>query len=238
MRYYVEEAGRTIESGRIWRSGRGSLSYRMCFLGEEELPEILQLQEEVALALPDPEIFILHGRDDLQGALGLSVIGIRSEGRLAAYSMVRIPSEDDLGAEIGIPQRSSVIHLQATAVHPSYRGFGLQRRMILAHLKVIREMGYRHICCTVSPKNPVSLANFLSCGFLIRGLAQRTRGWWRYILHREALPSQVIWGDERIDINASDIHGQVSLLKEGFLGCGVAIGGEGAVVSYRRPRIP
>ena len=48
-------------------------------------------------------------------------------------------------------------------------------------------MGYEHVCCTVSPKNPVSLSNILSCGFVIRGLIPKFGGWWRYIMYKGTL---------------------------------------------------
>ncbi len=87
-------------------------------------------------------------------------------------------AEDNLGRDIGLSEREQkkVVHLQAAAVHPAYRGNGLQRRMTSAHLKVIENLGYEHVFCTVSPKNPVSLGNVFSCGFVINALKPEFEG--------------------------------------------------------------
>ena len=110
---------------------------------------------------------------------------------LVAYSIIRIPglAEDNLGRDLNLTEEKQmkVAHLQATVVHPHFRGNGLQRKMARAHLEEIAEMGYEHVCCTVSPKNPVSLSNILSCGFVIRGLIPKFGEWWRYIMYKGTL---------------------------------------------------
>lgn len=218
------------------------------------MPELLRLQNVIAANLPCPEIFMLHDDFYLREILRheRSVIGVTTEEGLIAFSMIRIPglANDNLGRDINLPEEElcKVAHLQAAAVHPAYRGNGLQRKLTFAHLDVIEEMGYEHVCCTVSPKNPISLSNYLSCGLAIEGLCPKMQGWWRFILHKNNRPANSIDPEVAVDLNMSmngsgihreesririsDIEGQLDLLRRGFKGYKIASHPEGVNVFY------
>ena len=210
------------------------------FLQTGSLPDLLSLQSVIAANLPCPEIFMLHDDMYFLEALRLerSIIGVTTEEGLIAYSIIRIPglADDNLGKDLFLPQgeQMKVAHLQAVAVHPAYRGNGLQRKLTSAHLRVIEEMGYEHVCCTVSPKNPLSLANILSCGLVIEGLCPKLQGWWRYILHKNINFIDMDVCRSEIKIPISDIEGQLDLLKKGFKGVKIAFAHEGAEVFYAK----
>lgn len=232
--------------------------FDMKFLQAGSLPDLVSLQSVIAANLTCPEIFMLHDEKYLLEILRLdrSVIGVTIEDRLIAYSIIRIPglADDNLGRDINLPEEelTKVAHLQAVAVHPAYRGNGLQRKLTSAHMHVIDELGYEHVCCTVSPKNPISLANYLSYGLMIEGLHPKLNGWCRYILHRNILRSNFINMEEpedkvksrdqeesrvcrnEIKIQISDIEGQFDLLKRGFKGFKIAILPDGAEVFYAK----
>jgi len=226
--------------------------FEMKYLHRGSLPDLLSLQNVIAANLPSPEIFMLHDDMYFREVLRLdrSIIGVTGEKELIAYSIIRIPGRsndnhnDNLGRDINLPEEelAKVAHLQAVAVHPAYRGNGLQRKLTSAHMGVIEEMGYEHICCTVSPKNPVSLANMLSCGFVIEALTPKLQAWWRYILHKDILLPGPIYGEEPESgvwrkatiIHISDIEGQLGLLKRGFKGFKVELLPEGAEVFYAK----
>jgi len=214
--------------------------FEVKFLQSGSLQDLVNLQKIIAANLPCPEIFMLH--DDLYLREILrherSAIGVTTEEGLIAFSIIRIPglSEDNLGRDINLPEEelTKVAHLQAAAVHPAYRGNGLQRKLTSAHLGVIEEMGYEHVCCTVSPKNPVSLNNYLSCGLIIEGLCPKMQGWWRFVLHKNILHANFTDLEGAVDMNKlvvrknetkiqiSNIRGQLDLLKKGFKGFEIA----------------
>jgi hypothetical protein len=226
----------------------------MKFLNAGFLEDLLELQSIIAASLPCPEIFMLHDDQYLWQILrhDRSVIGVITEEGLIAFSVIRIPgpSHDNLGRDINLPEEevTKVAHLQAAAVHPAYRGNGLQRKLTFAHLGVIEEMGYQHVCCTVSPKNPVSLRNYLSCGLVIEGLCPKMQGWWRFILHKNIRQSNSTDAQGTVDMNASmnlsgikreeiwvrisDIEGQLELLRRGFKGYKIAYHPDGLNVFY------
>lgn len=215
----------------------------MRFLKAGSLPDLMSLQSIIAANLPCPEIFMLHEERFFQEILRLerSVIGVTAEEELIAFSIIRIPglADDSLGKDLNMREEEliKVAHLQAAAVHPAYRGNGLQRKLTSAHLRVIEEMGYEHVCCTVSPKNPVSLANYLSCGLMIEGLRRKMQGWWRFILHKNILHPNFADMERPVDINEikiqiSDIEGQLDLVKRGFKGFKITFLPDGAEVFY------
>ncbi len=219
----------------------------MCFLDRSFLQDILELQDQITRHLPIPEIFRLHEDDFFREIFRLdrAVIGVTTDDGLIAYSIIRLPgaAEDNLGRDIGLPQTDldKVAHLQATVVHPAYRGMGLQRRMARAHLDVIEDLGYEHVCCTVSPKNPVSLGNIISSGFVIKNLRPKFEGWWRYIMYKKiSCPMKIdeSRAGEEIAIAGRDIKGQVDLLKQGFIGFRTALLPEGFEVFYGRYQYP
>ncbi|VVB72204.1 Uncharacterised protein [uncultured archaeon] len=214
--------------------------FEMKFLDEGSLQELMALQSLVACALPCPEIFALHDESYFHELFlqDRSTIGVSANGELVAYSLERIPgrSIDNLGRDINLPDGEllRVIHLQAAAVHPLYRGNDLQRKMARAHLHVAREKRYIHACCTVSPKNEISLTNILASGFVIRGLLPKWSGWWRYVMYRNisCASSHKYTGETRIGIQ--DIQGQIELLKEGFVGFKLATLSKGTEILYGR----
>jgi GNAT superfamily N-acetyltransferase len=225
-------------------------SYKIKFLQAGSLPELLRLQGIVAANLPCPEVFMLHDDLYLQEILRheRSVIAVTTDEGLIAFSMIRIPglSHDNLGRDINLPEEDlcNVAHLQAAAVHPAYRGNGLQRKLTFAHLGVIEEMGYEHVCCTVSPKNPVSLRNYLSCGLVIEGLCPKMQGWWRFILHKKIRRANCTDLDGAVDLNESDVNkeecmiriseieGQLDLLRRGLKGYKISSLPDGVNVFY------
>jgi hypothetical protein len=226
----------------------GGIIKKMAFLKGDSLPDLLKLQGIIAENLPCPEIFMLHDEEYFLETLHRerSVIGISTPEGLVAYSIIRIPgfspdgTDGNLGRDINLPREDleTVAHLQAIAVHPACRGFGLQRRLAGAHLRVIEELGYKHVCCTVSPKNPVSLANMLSRGLMIENLRPKFDGWCRYILHKDLLQTNapaergLEVSLEECCIPISDLSGQANLLKRGFKGLKVMFSDQGAEIIY------
>jgi ribosomal protein S18 acetylase RimI-like enzyme len=237
-------AGRMAESPPKIRKHKGLpseelMSFEMQFLRSCHLAEVLDLQEQVAKSLPFAEILRLHFREFFERALGAerAGFGIFTREGLVAFSLICIPSrERNLGSEVGLGEEelSKAAHLQVVAVHPAYRGNSLQMRMTERHLQVLREMGYEHVCSTVSPQNPFSLRNFLEQGFVIKALKIKFASQWRYIVYKNLrLPIAV--GPEEAAASLSDIERQLELLDSDLLGFGLRTSPAGLLVSYGRP---
>ncbi len=227
------------------------VNYEMDFLDEGRLHELIGLQNTIVRGLPDPEIFWTHPIDYFKEIFKVerSVIGVSTEDGLIAYSLIYVPREfksqegcGNLGRDIDLSEEGlmKAAHLQATVVHPDYRGNSLQRRMARQHLEVLKKMGYEHIFCTVSPKNPVSLRNLMLCGFVIRGLKRKFSGWWRYILYQNVLCPISFGSDEvnEVKIDSSDIVVQVDLISKGYTGLRMELLPNGFSVTYCKGQSP
>ncbi len=226
----------SIETGRLKRN-KGShlekeVSYKMIFLDDGYLRKIMGLQDIIVRGLPDPEIFWAHPVEYFREIFEVerSVIGVLTEDGLVAYSLIYIPEEgkalegrENLGQDMNLSSEDlrRAAHLQATIVHPDYRGNSLQRRMAEHHLDVLEKKGYEHILCTISPKNPFSLKNIMSCGLTIKGLKIKFNGWWRYIMYKNIsyISHPIFPCPDGVRIRGSDIEGQIDLLSKGFIGC-------------------
>lgn len=226
-----------------FRSSRNGRSFEMEFLDESSLQEMIELQDLILGHLPDPEIFFPHDKDYFHRIFqhDRSVLGVKAEDRLAAYSIIRIPGheDDNLGRDINLveDELGRVAHLQATVVHPAFRGNGLQRKMAATHLGVIRDLGFQHVCCTVSPKNPASLANIIGNGLVIKDLRPKFGGWWRYIMYANlSWPKDLCQRLEKSKkaIMGTDLPGQRALLKDGFVGFKTEMQPNGFAVFYAK----
>jgi len=138
--------------------------------------------------------------------------------------------------DINLPQSElkKVAHLKAVVVHPAYRGNELQKRLANIHLKVLQELGYEHVCSTVSPKNAVSIQNHLANGFVIKGLKIKYGDRLRYIMYKNIFRTFVP-GPEVVAINSTDTDGQKMLIDRGLAGFEIRIQNDGWRVMYGMP---
>ena len=216
------------------------ISYQMKFLGEDRIDDVIKLQEIMAQALPDKEIFRLTTPEEFRDLLAMqrSVIGVLTEDGLIAYNIVSIPNKngDNFGVDIGLAQEEleKVAHLKAVVVHPAYRGNRLQRRLAKIHQEVLRDLGYCYVCSTVSPKNAISIQNHFASGFVIKGLKVKYEDHLRYIMHKNIVRTFVP-GPEVVGIDGTDTDGQKILIDRGFAGFEIQIENDGWRIMYSVP---
>ncbi|VVB63495.1 Uncharacterised protein [uncultured archaeon] len=233
-----------LESGNLKRKNLGSsreeIDYEMRFLNEGYLDDIARLQEIMVQNLQDKEIFRLTAPEEFRELLAQkrTVIGILTEDGLIAYNMVCFPKEDgdNFGVDINLPQSElkKVVHLKAVVVHPAYRGNELQKRLANIHLKVLQELGYKHVCSTVSPKNAISIQNHLASGFVVKGLKIKYGDRLRYIMYKNIF-RPFVPGPKVVAINITDIYGQEMLIDRGFAGFKIQVRNDGWQVMYCMP---
>lgn len=107
---------------------------------------------------------------------------------LAAFLVVRFPgnAEDNLGVYAGLygAQLDRVAHMESVAVRDTFRGYGLQKALVARGEDMARQLGYAYSMCTVSPKNPWSLANMESAGYDVVATVPKYGGRMRHILFK------------------------------------------------------
>lgn len=92
------------------------------------------------------------------------------DGKMAAFLIVRHPgdAEDNLG--VYLPESEQVnlqliSHMESAAVHPAYRGQGLQGKLLQEAEEIERTRGTKYLMATVHPENIYSLRNLEKEGY-------------------------------------------------------------------------
>lgn len=222
-----------IEHGSARRVGQTeSEPYVMRFLRADDLDEVFALHRRIVAGLSHPHLFRPDSRPFMARHIGERgrTVGIYCAGALVAYAAISFPGDDDdnLGLDLPVPPNElhNVGNYEGSAVHPDYRGNRFQKLMTdVRHAFALAHDRY-HILGTVSPMNPVSLANFLGVGCRVKNIKTKYDGMVRLIIHRdlrEDAPPRLSPATF-IDIPLSAMETQARLLHVGFQGFRVVLG--------------
>lgn len=206
--------------------------YVMRLMKAEELRNVEALQKYVYDQLPNKQVLYMDSYEEMLEdiKLGAKIIGVFNKaGELIAYRYIGFPgwSEKNLGNDIKMPGKEliKVAHLETTVVHPDYRGNSLQSLTLQQAIPMVKEFGYKHLLCTVSPSNPFSLFNVMKNGLKIKALKKkygsekdRKDGMWRFILHRDLEPEGFLRTDQLLSIPLGNLEQQKDLIDEGYVG--------------------
>ncbi|NOU93567.1 GNAT family N-acetyltransferase [Paenibacillus sp. LMG 31456] len=129
---------------------------------------------DVVSRLPSFALFSMDSVDSLNTRvqdLG-EIYGAYLRGGLVAYTVLAFPGvgSSNLGREFGVPESEllRVAILDATVVHESARGQGLQRQFHELREDRARAYGCLHLFSTVHPDNHVSRRNLEAAGFTVQ----------------------------------------------------------------------
>ncbi|WP_051620985.1 GNAT family N-acetyltransferase [Paenibacillus sp. UNC451MF] len=147
---------------------------KVCRLEHDDVEDILKLMEDVVSRLPSRTLFATDDIDYLHAHIEEhgEIYGAFSGGRLAAYSVLAFPGSaaKNLGREFGVPEDE--LHLvaifDATIVHESVRGRGLQRYFHHLREQRARARGFLYVYSTVHPDNEASRRNLEAAGFSLQ----------------------------------------------------------------------
>jgi ribosomal protein S18 acetylase RimI-like enzyme len=204
-------------------SHEARLKYTIKFLIEDDLKNIMNLQDIVLDNIKDPDTYHPVSKEILKEHLSKDfAIGVVIDENLIGFCIIHLPGfeEGNLGRDIGMSKEDlkKAAHIQFIFVHPSYRGYSIQNKLIKHIHDIVGDMGYCHVLCTISPKNYYSLHNTLQSGFLIREIKEKYDGLHRYILYKNiSINFDPSWQDV-VTVRSSDIERQKKLLSEDFLG--------------------
>ncbi|WP_246320347.1 GNAT family N-acetyltransferase [Paenibacillus qinlingensis] len=143
-------------------------------LGHMDVPAIRALMVDVVSRLASQELFATDDEQYLNAHIEEKgeIYGAFLNGKLVAYSALAFPgsSESNLGREFGVPESdlAYVAILDATIVHETVRGLGLQRYFHELREGRAREKGCRYLYSTVHPDNVVSKHNLEGAGFILQ----------------------------------------------------------------------
>lgn len=151
----------------------------------------IKLLYDVQAAMPHKEWFYLDPPEEIREMMadGTMRLWVAMDGeRLAGAFDILIPGLDEYnyGYDLGFGEEEllRVINMDTAAVHPDYRGQGLQKRLMQAAEKEICRMGQRILLCTVHPDNQFSLQNVLKQGYAVQKREEKY-GSIRYVLRKD-----------------------------------------------------
>lgn len=158
-----------------------------------DLDAFIILLREVREAMEHKEWFYLDPPEDIRAMMadGIMELWVAEENdRIVAALDVLRPGLEEInyGYDLGFSEEElmRVINMDSAAVHPDYRGRGLQRKLIQCAEEQIRGEGNRILLCTVHPENRFSLQNVLDQGYTIQKRLEKY-GSVRYILRKDIL---------------------------------------------------
>lgn len=197
--------------------------YNIKFLNESHLNQILCLQDIVTKKLSDPTSYYVEPIQFFRKQLAIEkgVLGIFHKDDLVGFNTASFPGidEENLGRDIGLKPEELVLvsQLGPTVVHPDHRKKGILTRIVKIHLQVLKEIGYRHICCTVAPNNYPTIRSNMANGLIIKQLKLKYNNVLRYIMHLD-LENPLRQPPYSMRIPYTDIESQKFMFSLGFYG--------------------
>ena len=151
----------------------------------------IKLLHEVRDTMTCPEWFYLDPDDEVREMMedGTMRLWVAVDGdRLAGAFDIVIPGlrHYNYGYDLGFSEEEllRVINMDSAAVHPDYRGLGLQKRLMeTAQAEIVKE-GEKIRLCTVHPENRFSLNNVRKQGYTIQKKMEKYQSV-RYILRKD-----------------------------------------------------
>ena len=157
-------------------------------IGMDELDKYLEFTHIVQDMMAQNDWFFLDPDEEVREMMDRDAVGVwlaEDGDRVAAVFCIVYPGMADfnIGYDLGFSEADlkRVVHMDTAAVHPDYRGLGLQNRMML-HAE--RELGDKILLCTIHPDNCYSLNNALKLGYTIEKRTERYDSV-RYILRKD-----------------------------------------------------
>lgn len=157
----------------------------------QDTEPFIRLLQETKAAMTNQEWFFLDAPEDVRAMMesGAMELWVAMDGeRLAgAFDLIHPGLESynygyDLGFEKEELQR--VVQMDTAAVHPDYRGLGLQKKLMETAEAEIRKGSGKILLCTIHPDNRYSLNNVLKQGYSIEKKLPKY-GSVRYVLRKD-----------------------------------------------------
>ena len=143
----------------------------------DELDKYLEFSHVVKNMMAEDDWFFLDPDEEVRQMMAQDRMDIwlaEDEKRIAAVFCIVYPGMENfnIGYDLGFSEEDlkRVVHMDTAAVHPDYRGRGLQKRM-MAHAE--QELEGKILLCTIHPDNRYSLNNVLKLGYTIEKKTQR-----------------------------------------------------------------
>lgn len=223
---------------KVWSGLLGQEAYTVRVLTIDNLENVLRLQDIVLGALENKEFLSPLTKEDYEECIhNQLMVGVFIDEKLIAFRALAIPviNEDHLGYDIGLStdQLNNVVYQEITNVHPSYRGFGLQKKLGEMVMELLDSSPYTHVCATVAPFNIASLKDKLSQGMVIGALKKKYGNKLRYVFFKKLHENRKS-SEDLVEIDMAETEKQQQLLAEGWIGTSISQKEDTWYVTYER----
>lgn len=157
----------------------------------EDTESLITLLQEVWQRMDNKEWLYLDDPDEVRAMMSNDTmqLWVAMDGdRIAASFDILIPGLQSFnyGYDLDFEETMllQVVNMDTIAVHPDYRGMGLQQQLMTEAENWAFANGYPILLCTVHPDNHFSLRNMLNLGYQIQKELPKY-GSNRYILRKD-----------------------------------------------------
>lgn len=157
----------------------------------DDTESFIRFLDAIKAGMSNTEWFYLDPPDLVREMMADSTMKIwlaMDESRLAAVFSILNPGlhSYNYGYDLDLTEEElqKVIHMDTAAVHPDYRGLGLQKRMVHLAEQELSGGGHRILLSTVHPDNQFSLDNMRYQGYVIQKRLGKY-GSERYVLRKD-----------------------------------------------------
>lgn len=140
-----------------------------------DVEEFIALLETVREAMEHKEWFYLDPPELVRQQMHdgtMEMWTAVADGRMVGVFDVLYPGLEEYNygyhLDFNREQLLRVVHMDTAAVHPEWRGLGIQRRLLETAEQELKGAGERYLLCTIHPENGYSLNNALKQGYEIQ----------------------------------------------------------------------
>lgn len=158
------------------------------------IDQMMELQALVVEGIDNEELYVASERQEFIGCIkenGVAIGAVTEDNELVALGTYidKGYDEKNYGYDIGLKGEEvlKVGQIEATIVHPDFRGNGLQKIMCQALENVGKEKGKEIIAATASPYNTYSVNTFKALGYEVKKDKMKYGGVRRYVLVKKII---------------------------------------------------
>lgn len=166
-----------------------SIIIRKGTLGDTE--SFIRFLDEIKAGMSNSEWFYLDPPDLVRRMMADGIMEMwlaLDESRISAVFSILYPGLHSYNygydLDFSVKDLLKVIHMDTAAVHPDFRGLGLQKRMVHLAEQELSGGGHKILLSTVHPDNQFSLSNMLHQGYVIQK-RMRKYGSERFVLRKD-----------------------------------------------------